>query len=223
MEYLIAPTEPSSIKQLGEVSSLPEKHGVDILWIDEESCIGIQRKEINDLLASLQDGRLAQEINQITNSNLLTHSFLLIEGTFKWTNTGALSKEYGSEFTIAQLNGLLLSLAMSTILTVFSPGLHLTPHIISSLQTYLSKNQHHSLLVRPKPKGKWGTPTSKEWSIHLLQSFQGIGYDKAEKIIDHFGEIPLAWTVSEDELTKVDGIGKVTAQRLSKALPTITL
>jgi ERCC4-type nuclease len=217
---LVAPTEPNSIKTLGKISSLPEKHGCDILFCTNSQWHGLQRKELNDLLVSLGDGRLTLEINQMITSPLLSTSALLIEGTPTWTNEGTLKKEYGSPYTIHQHNGLLLSLANKGISTVFSPGLHLTSAIISSWATYQSKEQHRSLLARPKTpaKNRWGVASNREYQIYLLQSIPAVGIDAATLIVDAFGGLPLKWTCSKDELLAIHGIGQKTVARMAEAV-----
>lgn len=214
---LIAPSEPTILKQLGEVSSYPERHGVDVLFDVGDMVVGIQRKEVKDLLASLHDGRLSYEIKQISTSSVVTNAYLLIEGIMQWTNEGQLNKEYGSEYTIAQHNGLLLSLASNSISTVYSPALHLTPTVISSLQTYLSKPRHSSLLARPKATGKWGSPTNLEFLTHLLQSFPGLGYEKGKAIVEKWG-VPLKWVLTVEQLADTPGVGIKTAKRLHDSL-----
>jgi Holliday junction resolvasome RuvABC DNA-binding subunit len=56
--------------------------------------------------------------------------------------------------------------------------------------------------------------------VHLLQGLEGVGVDLAGKIIDHFGRAPIRWEddVTVEELCKIDGIGKLTAERLIVAL-----
>jgi ERCC4-type nuclease len=51
-----------------------------------------------------------------------------------------------------------------------------------------------------------------------LQGFDGIGPELAERIVDHFGRVPLSWTVGEGELAKVKGLGKKKVAKMVKVL-----
>jgi ERCC4-type nuclease len=55
-------------------------------------------------------------------------------------------------------------------------------------------------------------------SLHILQGLAGIGPRLATRILEHFQGLPIAWTVTERELTAVRGLGPVRAKRLSESL-----
>ena len=82
----------------------------------------------------------------------------------------------------------------------------------------MNKEVHRSLLVRPKAKNEWGVQDKGVLGRHFLQGLPGIGPDRADAILSKFGRIPMAWTCSEEELTAVPGIGKLTSKRLWKVL-----
>ena len=58
-----SPSEPKEIKILGTVSAECEDRGADILfWSPADGgWLGIQRKEMQDLVGSIGDGRLAEQ------------------------------------------------------------------------------------------------------------------------------------------------------------------
>ena len=81
---LASPTEPKQLRDLGTTSSIPENHGADFLIVAQKRRIGVQRKQFpGDLLASLNDGRL---YNQIPHLSELDHALLIVEGHGRWTD-----------------------------------------------------------------------------------------------------------------------------------------
>ena len=65
---LISPTEPPELKALGKLSLLTEKHGADVLIMPHaswEGMLGVQRKELKDLLASMSDGRFGEQMMKL--------------------------------------------------------------------------------------------------------------------------------------------------------------
>jgi DNA excision repair protein ERCC-4 len=213
---LISPTEPAFFRTLGKVSSLPEKHGSDFLIITKSARIGIQRKTITDLLASLHDGRLSKQLAQMQSSNLLSAAVVIIEGVPQWSNE-SMMMDSQTPFSKSNWWGVLMSLQSIGVITLTSERSSETLSILEHMPRYFSK-AHRSLLVRPKPSSSWGTPNTQLTQSHLLQSFAGIGPKTAEAIIDKFGGVPLTWTVSSEQLAEVPGIGKLTARKLQDAL-----
>lgn len=219
-KILIAPTEPKFIKDaIPHISILtPEEYGVDYMWGVEGGFAGIQRKETTDLIASVYDGRLQKELVQMQG---LVYKFLVIEGRWNWNRDGELVNQY-STFSKKQLVGLLLSVQARTIAWLDTESMNDTVKIIGQVKNWTEKPSHDSLLARPKPdKSVWGTRSSRDWGIHILTSFPGIGPKLAAAIIDHFGEVPLDWNADLSELMAVPGLGKNKAWELIKALEEI--
>jgi ERCC4-type nuclease len=215
-DILIAPTEPAFLRSLGRTSSLPEKHGCDFLIPVAPSFVGVQRKAVSDLLASLTDGRLGKEVAQIASSTLLCQAILIIEGDVEWTNENILIQAH-HRFTKDSWYGMLLSTQRAGLNILQTGSLKETSELLQYLPKYASR-PHRSLLTRPKPQSSWGKGTNASYASHLLQSFQGVGVVTAQAILDRFGGPPLEWNVSEEELASVPGIGKLTARRLMNAL-----
>jgi ERCC4-type nuclease len=213
---LISPSgEPDPIKALGKTSSLPEKYGADILMLVKDVRVGVQRKAFpNDLLASLSDGRL---YDQIRKMGALNHAVLVIEGFGQWTADGVLMHQY--TFTRDQLHGLMLSMSFEfgiQVLQVRDMGE--TVQLLTNMEKWLHKPAHTSLLRRPGPsKDSWGEKSDRLNGIHLLQSFPGVGPTIAARIYDHFGRVPLQWEEGV-EFTDVPGVGKEKARQMEEAL-----
>src|SRR5579863_2868694 len=187
---LISPTEPLPIRKLGQVSSVPERFGTDVLFLSRSGqTIGIQRKEIKDLVASVHDGRLVKELAQMAK---LDQGIVLIEGGIKWTSENKLMIE--PSWTKTHHLGLMLSIQSKGYWTLNSSTLNDTLDLLPMFVKYFGKERSASLGTRPKSQGEWGTKSSREWQNHLLQSFEGIGSEKAKAILDKFGMAPLEWT-----------------------------
>lgn len=215
---LISPTEPFPIKQLGIVSPMPERYGADMLMLSRKVRTGVQRKKFpEDLIASLADGRLYEQVHQMSE---LERRIVILEGYGKWTTDGTLVDLYGMAFTKEHLYGIVFTLAFEFGIEVYQVrDINETMRMLTALEKWTEKAKHNSLRTRPGPRtDSWGTRGNREYSIHLLQSFKGIGPDTAAKIYDTFGRAPLQWTVTEEELRTVPGIGKPTAKRLWEGL-----
>jgi Fanconi anemia group M protein len=211
----VSPTEPIPFSKLGETSSLPERHGVDFFWVANGITWGIQRKRFpDDFLASLSDGRLAKELAQMQS---LDRPMIVLEGLGTWTNDGYLLDQ---KFHASQLYGWMLSCFFEKQIPVFQVRSERDAlFFIDRVEAWSLRKSHHSLSRRPKPKGNmWGQKENKDWGIHLLQSFEGIGPSAAQAIYEHFGHIPLQWTVTEKDLMEIEGIGKGKAMTLLNSL-----
>lgn len=211
---LIAPTEPSSLRAIGRVSSTPEKFGVDVLMSAHGRWHGIQRKELSDLLASLSDGRLARELPMMKRCY---RASLLIEGTPKWTMDGELvGNGFGQRFTLTQYRGLIFSVQARGIGVLHSSGLNDTIAIVQSYETWLKKDAKWSSLdTRPGPVSVWGRAENRDYQMHLLQGLPGVGPELADRLLKKFG-MPWQWRVSEEELVKVKGVGKKRAAQMMR-------
>ena len=230
----VSPAEPSPFYVLGPRSALCEKHGVDFLWALPSTAegnrdgsagrwAGVQRKEVKDLLASAQDGRLAKELAQM--QGLALRAFV-IEGKVVVLPDGAIDVGQfngtrggnGSRWTIQQYRGLLWSIQSRGCWVGFTGRQAETIEYLKQLQEWSQKESHDSLKRRPGPITVWGKANHRDYQLHLLQGLEGIGSELAERIVDHFGRVPWRWDVTKEELAQVKGIGKKKVETIWKAL-----
>lgn len=215
---LIAPSEPPALKAIGRSSQKPERFGADILFPAQGRLVGIQRKTIADLLASVRDGRLQREMAQMSRLGL---AVLIVEGRPRWTLDGQListSAGFGPQWSRSQHRGLLWSVQAKGVSVTHTDDLADTIDTVRDLAGWSRKRAHQSLNRRPKPSSTWGKAGHRDFALHLLQSFDGIGPIQAEAILDHFGGVPLMWLATERQLMQVPGVGKTRAKRLAEAL-----
>ena len=209
---LISPTEPAFFRTLGKVSSVPEEYGVDFLFASTEfGLVGVQRKELSDFVASVKDGRLSKELGQMKRLGL---AMLVLEGVPKWTSDGLLMSS-STQWRKTQHLGVMWSIQLSNCWTSSTTSTQDTSALLSALVKWTSKPRHLSLESRPGPSSdEWGKVGNREWALHLLQGFRGIGPVQAAAIFDHFQGVPLRWDVGILDLMEVDGIGRTRAERL---------
>ena len=213
---LVSPTEPTALRNRPRwyTSSLPERNGVDAFWAAQGKLWGVQRKEISDLLASRSDGRLEVELGQM---KVLDVAVLVVEGRLRWTTDGELVDDW-MQLSRRQLRGMLWTVRNRGVWVEYTKDTNDTGELIEELMSWSQKDRHSGLRGRPGPQTNWGHVADKDWAVHLLTSFKGIGPGVAGQIYEHFSGIPLTWDVTAEELMKVDGIGKVRAQALIAAL-----
>lgn len=215
MSLKIAPTEPPKLKALGASSSLPERFGVDVFWTANKKLWGVQRKEYKDLLASADDGRLTREAGLATK---LDHAFLVVEGWPTFTGEGEMVAQYGRPWTLASWTAYLLTCWSRGFVVWATPNLVGTCTFVEHLHDWSRKDRHGALSGRePMGRGMWGTPLNREYGVYVLSSIDGIGPELAGRIYDTYG-IPLEWTVTDEQLAAVPGLGPKKIATMRRAL-----
>ena len=207
MTFLVSPTEPPPIRAIGEVSLIPERHGVDVAFAlggDPGRLAGIQRKTLDDLVVSLRNGRLGYELARTTS---LAVKVLVVEGRVRWSPSGRLTTARPA-IDRAALRGLLFSVQLAGAWVLHTDDVADTIAAITHLRTFLAKPAH-SLTTRP--------PVADDWGVRLLRCLPSIGPVTARSIVDHFDGPPLQWDCTEDELARVPGIGAKRAAGLLDA------
>lgn len=205
--FFIAPSERTVIAALGRCSSLPEKFGCDIMWIDRGVRYGIQRKEARDLKASVEDGRLGKEIGQARAAGV--ELVVVIEGRVTWTEEGLWVDRFGRQWTKSGWWGVQVSIQNQGAMVVWTEDAADTARFARSHKAWTEKKRHDGMAARPGPKGIWGTrATQRDFAVHVLTSFPGIGAEIAGRMYEKWGRVPLRWDVGEKELMEVEGLGK---------------
>lgn len=220
---LVSPTDralhnvlPYFAPEKWKIDALPEQHGCDVLVIAKGMVVGFQRKTLPDLVASLHDGRLAYELNQLSVSATVRYGFLLVEATFNRTTDGSYYTE--ANLSVGALRSIVAKFSVFGIGFVPTSTPRDTVDACLSVSRYVSGGKA-SAIHRPKAvSNEWGQVTNRAYGIFLLQSFPGIGPTVAAAIYDHFGTVPLAWTIDAADLAKVPGVGRKRAETLLASL-----
>jgi ERCC4-type nuclease len=136
----------------------------------------------------------------------LDQAVLLIEGHWHWRN----GVHIRSGYTLQEYNGLLLSVQSFGVWVVTTECIEDTAAYLLQMERWFAKSEHNSLLRKPKAK----VPEA----IHILQHFDGISLTRARAIYEYFGRVPLIWDTTREEMMKVPNLGKITVEKLWKAL-----
>ena len=205
---LVSPAEPPALRKLGETSFAVEEYGADFLIVGEAGIIGLQRKQFpGDFLSSVSDGRLHTVVMKLTATTL---PLIVLEGRPRWTLDGALLDSHGPDLKRTTLRAMEWSLMSAGIGVQWSDGLNDTAAYIGALAKWWAKDDHDGFATRPGPgrANEFGKPLSKrDWAIHVLQGFDGVGPQLAGRIYDEFECLPLRWDVTAAELGSVHGLG----------------
>lgn len=205
----VSAAEPKSLRTLGTYSPLPEEYGSDFLIVCPLGLVGVQRKEVHDLIASRSDDRLARELPQMKQLDI---AILLVEGRLKWTSDGLLSTSR-TKWTRAMHLGLLLSIQSQGVWVTSSESLQESREYLSHLESWMMKENHKGINIRPKPQTKWGQLTDRDFAIHFIQGLDGIGPGVAGAIFEKFG-FPFTMTLTKEQLQSVDGVGPKRAEKI---------
>ena len=209
---LRSPAEPPSFSDVGKSSPLCEELGVDFIIGAPNGLVGVQRKRIGDLIASIHDDRLARETLM---RDRLWLSILLIEGRPKITYNGDILTGGRARFTIDQLRGVLLSARLEGWWVDYTENTQDTIRYLHSLERWAKKPSHRSLHTRSKPpRNAWGKRKSQSQASWALQSVDGLSSELADRIVDASTGQPLVLTMGKDDLLTIEGIGPKRVEKL---------
>jgi len=218
MNFLVSPTEPRDLKEHEHaiVDSYCEQVGADIVLFTERGTITIQRKTVEDFVASITDGRLSKSFPMMREVS--QYPILLIEGAFHYTFDDKLRiGRKGSRYTKQSIQKILWSIEFCEGMTIcYSDSIVDTIRKIHYLQEWMDKKEHLSLKIRPKYESSWIVPVYEERLCYFYQSFPGISIVRARAISKVFNnpmEIGQAYadgTLTEKLMT-IPGIGKTLA------------
>lgn len=210
---IVSSTEPREFHRLGALSTLPEKYGVDFLWRGEggdgPGWCGVQRKEVRDLVASIRDSRLARESKQMRG---LHHCLLVVEGKVDYIGKDVVAGR--TRIPVALWDSAIWSMQATGVMFAATAGKWQTIEVINRFHQWTKKTRHGVLDNTREKMKTWGEAGSRDFGVHLLTGLPGVGAQTAERVYDHFGGVPWAWTVTEEELCQVPGIGPTKAKRM---------
>jgi DNA excision repair protein ERCC-4 len=170
----------------------------------------VERKSISDFCASIKDRRLFKQIAKLANSNI--KSCLIIEGKEReFRDTG---------FKKSAIQGIIISISLVfKVPIVWSKSQMQTISIMLQIYRQLTKDKLNDFKFFPRLKPKFKkTDIFFKQKVHILEGFPGIGAERAERLLRHFGSLQNIFISSESELVKVEGVGKTIAAQMKKLL-----
>ena len=199
----VSPTEPAPLRQLGDrVSMFPEEFGVDVLVAGQGDMVGVQRKTIADFCASVQDGRLAE---QVVKMGRLDMAVVLLEGK-PWFVNGALVQDgWGREISQEAWRRMIWTVRAAGIHVEEVDSLEETCTYVGQLHRWCESDGHSTLAVKGKRvQGAWGERGVRHYRMQMLCGLPGMGEELAGRVLEQVGW-PFELVV---DLTQVRGLGK---------------
>ena len=165
--------------------------------------ITVERKTAKDFLISIIDGRL---FNQLSNlKKFCNHPILLIEGN---------PYETGHNFDRMAIKGAIVSTqTIWYVPVIFSR----TKEDSRDILLMISRQLGTCIDVVPL-RGGYRPKRIKSKQLYLLQGFPQVGPKLARRLILHFKSVSKIMNASVQALTEVDGIGRISAQRIREVL-----
>lgn len=184
------------LKSMGVETSRKRLDVADYVITHYSYAIAVERKDASDYVSSIADGRLFDQIYNLTKSYEL--SFLCIIGTPDFYR---LKKEafLGSFLSIAlKSRGRIIPIRVESE-TDFCL-------ILKSLNKQVENGRLKAFPMLRKSK--------VEDSVAMLTAIPGIGIEKAQRLINRFGSVYGVVNASISDLMRVEGIGEKQAKRI---------
>ena len=195
---------------------------VDLLWKEEvavqvkklsygdyliNDAITMERKTARDFLISLIDGRLFNQMSNLKKHCI--HPILLIEGNpFKT----------GLDFDEMAIRGTLISIqAIWYVPIIYSRGKEETKNII----LMIGRQEEACMDVVPL-RGGYRPKRLKSKQLFILQGLPKVGPTVAKRLLTHFKSVSRVMKATVEELMQVEGIGKISAEKIREVLDTET-
>lgn len=163
----------------------------------------IERKSAIDFVASIMDNRL---FNQIAKMKLdFANPIILIEGNPL--------KTYSKIKPEAVIGAMSYCTAIEKVSIITVANVNETAMMITTMARHLQEGLGYEVPLRSnKPKA------SLHQSQYLVEGLASIGPKNAKALVNHFGSPLKAFNASVEDLCKMNGMGKATAQRIYDAL-----
>ncbi|WP_456469383.1 ERCC4 domain-containing protein [Archaeoglobus sp.] len=162
--------------------------------------VAVERKEVNDFLNSIADGRIFRQCHALSAKYPL--SFLAIVGDLD----DALEERMFNRGAV--ISGI-VSIAVKNVQGQIVPLIFTSEGdfclALKAIDTRLTKGE---LKILPRLK------KAERPEIAMLTAIPGIGEKKAEKLLESFGTVQRVANASVAELMRVDGIGEKQAKQI---------
>ena len=165
----------------------------------------VERKEERDFAKSLYSGRLFEQAHRLCEA--YDHPLLIVEGDFPVF----IKKMKRPRAFWGALTTLTLRYGLGVF---FTADAQQTADLIYTLAKHRSFTRPKGPLIQKRRKVK----ASEKMQLLLVSSLPGIGPKLADRALKRFGTARRVFSASVAELSSVDGIGRVKAEKVAKVL-----
>ncbi|MDD4307462.1 MAG: ERCC4 domain-containing protein, partial [Thermoplasmata archaeon] len=164
--------------------------------------VGVERKEVADLHASIMDGRLFQQVKALKRA--YQSPLIIIEGEGLYT--GRLSAD--------AIRGTLASITVD-----FGVPIMFTANDLETAEFLHTLVKRESAEGRtPGIRGEKGTMLVQERQQFMIEGLPNVSGILAQRLLAHFGSVKAVLEANEDQLMEVKGIGKGIAKAIRETL-----
>ncbi|HVP22523.1 MAG TPA: ERCC4 domain-containing protein [Conexivisphaerales archaeon] len=167
----------------------------------------VERKSVRDFVSSLYDGRLFNQVNELTRS--FPNAFVLVEGDP--AEISMISRNPRSYY------GAMAALTLTfNVKTIFTPSPEDTALALAAMASRLGRGggARPSVIYQAPPKS---VELHKE-QVYLVSSLPGVGPNLAKRLLERFGTPRGVFAASVPQLAMVSGVGRARAEKIAKAL-----
>lgn len=168
-----------------------------------DNILGIERKEVNDLAASIMDGRIFGQI-ELCKSAFQT-TVVLIEGDMR---------QIRSAIAPEALDGLLSYVALlSGVQLLFSADTNHTAALLHRMALHITHGLGYEIPLRAaKPKD---LSTIRQY---LIEGLPGVGPTSAKTLLAALKTPRAIFNATNEDLARIKGVGPKTIARISEVL-----
>ena len=164
----------------------------------------VERKTLMDLATSIKEGRLFAQLYRLVQAD--QPGALLLEGTTADLTRSGMRRE--------AIQGAMMQITLFMQLPVLR-SLHAeeSAYLLLMAARHLDRLQARS---NASPRRYQATRMSRreKQQLYVLQGLPGIGLTRARLLLETFGSVQDVLAASEQELRRVPGVGKSTAQNI---------
>ncbi len=165
--------------------------------------VGVERKEVDDFLASLMDGRLFQQARTLKRA--YQSPLMIIEGE--------------DLFSRRRISPDAIYGALASITVDFGIPIMSTKDDKETAELLLAITKREAAEGRtPGIRGEKGTMLLQERQQFILEGLPNVSGIIAQRLLAHFGSVSAVLEASDKDLQKVKGVGKVIAKGIRETL-----
>ncbi len=192
------------VRHLATKHTTIEKQQLDVGDYILSQRIGVERKEVDDFLQSLIDGKLFTQVRNLRNA--YARPLLIIEGEQLLTK-----RNISHTAIFGSIASIIVDYGIPIITTKTSQE---TADFLYILARREQRKGEKIVAVR----GEKPTRSLREQQQFIIEGLPNISAVLAHRLLHHFGSIKAIMNASVQDLCEVHGIGKTTAQEIIQLL-----